>query len=255
MLRFESGRLMDVSAEYQPHYDRQIAQVRAQLDPHALSAFKQTDGKLALGSVPGADLVRLRKTKVKVLEIAWDYLYSGRQQQAWDELDSAWPAADVTRVKAAILASRAKGIDACVAAVSPKTSPGLWEKHPYIYETLKPSKSNRDDGAQGMPMGRGAMPTGGDNDDTIAQTEADIPPRYILMWGPPPSGAEQSVANTQQHMVFILDETGKVRSAKMNGSPDDPALLDAAKDWKFIPAFRNGKPVACIYRMNVSPFL
>ncbi|MGC2621447.1 MAG: hypothetical protein WA414_20550 [Acidobacteriaceae bacterium] len=254
VLRYEKDRLTDVSAEYQTHYDKQIAQVRAQLDSKSLSGFQQSDGKLALGSVPGAELVRLRKTKVKVLEITWDYLYSGREDQAWAELDSAWPASDVARVKAAILAARAKGIDAQVAAIAPKTSSGFLRKHPYIYETVKTTTS-RGDGDESMFPGMPPVSANSGQDDAPAQTEVTTLPRYILMWGPPPSGAEQSVANTQQHMVFILDETGKVRSAKMNGSPDDPALLDAAKDWKFIPAFRNGKPVACIYRMNVSPFL
>jgi hypothetical protein len=157
-------------------------------------------------------------------------------------------------VKAAILAARAKGIDAQVAAIAPKTSSGFLRKHPYIYETVKTTTS-RGDGDESMFPGMPPVSANSGQDDAPAQTEVTTLPRYILMWGPPRSGAEQSVANTQQHMVFILDETGKVRSAKMNGSPDDPALLDAAKDWKFIPAFRNGKPVACIYRMNVSPFL
>jgi hypothetical protein len=254
VLRFESGRLTDVSAEYQPHYDRQIAQARAQLDPQALSDFKKSDGKLALGSVPGADLVRLRKTKVKVLEIAWDYLYSGRQQQAWDELDSAWPASDLVRVEAAILATRAKGIDAKAAATSTKTSPGFLKKRPYVYETVGQSASigNKDELMfPGMPP----VDRNPGEDDKPAQITVTTLPHYFLMWGPPPSGNNQTAANAELHMIFILDETGKVWSAKMNGSPDDPALLEAAKDWKFVPAFRNGKPVACIYRMNVSPFL
>jgi hypothetical protein len=254
VLGYEKGRLTDVSAEYQAHYDKQIAQVRAQLDPKSLSDFKQSDGKLAFGSVPGADLVRLRKTKVKVLEIAWDYLYSGRQQQAWAELDSAWPAADVTRVKAAILAARAKGIDAQVAAVSLRTSPGFRKEHPYIYETYHPSNSSGK-ADESMFPGMPPVVTNSGQDVTPAQTEADELPHYILMWGPAPSGADQPVVTTEQHMIFILDETGKVWSARMNGSPDDPDLLEAAKEWKFVPAFRNGKPVACIYRMNVSPFL
>jgi len=258
VLRYEHGRLMDVSAEYQAQYDRQIAQMRAQLDAQALSDFRKSDGRLALGSVPGADLVRLRKTKAKVLGIVWAYLYSGRDQQAWAELSELWPAADADRAKAAILSCRAKGIEAQVAGVAGKPSPGLWKKHPYIYETEKASGSGETNEASNLPdLGRGVMPTSSESSESDAPTQstADTPPRYFLMRAPPGSPVANPAARTTERMTLTIDETGKVWSAKMEAPEQDPTLVAAAMGWKFVPAFKGGHPVACIYRMTVSPEL
>ena len=91
------------------------------------------------GSIPVMDLVRLRKTKVKVLEIVWAYLYSGREQEAWTELADSWPPADQARVKAAILAARSRGIESQVAVIAKASSRGMLKKRPKIYETTKTS--------------------------------------------------------------------------------------------------------------------
>jgi hypothetical protein len=97
-LRFEHKRLMDVSSEFPAQFDRQIATVRAQLDARQLSDFKNSDGQLSTLSPPKMEeLHRLRMTKIKVLEIVWCYLYSGREQDAWRALADMWPAADFDR--------------------------------------------------------------------------------------------------------------------------------------------------------------
>jgi hypothetical protein len=83
VLRYEHRWLEDVSAEYPKQYDEQIAQVRAQLTPQALAAFQASDGKLEDGFRPWPELIPLRKTKAKVLEIVWSYLYGGREAEAW----------------------------------------------------------------------------------------------------------------------------------------------------------------------------
>ena len=56
-------------------------------------------------------------------------------------------ASDLVRVEAAILATRAKGIDAKAAGASTKTSPGFLKKRPYVYETVGQSASigNKDE--------------------------------------------------------------------------------------------------------------
>jgi len=53
---------------------------------------------------------RLRLTKIKVLEIVWAYLYSGREQEAWQALTDMWPTSDFERVRAALTSARASGI-------------------------------------------------------------------------------------------------------------------------------------------------
>ena len=70
------------------------------------------------------ELEGLLNTKIKVLEIVWSYLYSGRQQEAWHELQDMWPASDFERIRAAILDARARGIRAEVDGVSSGALPG-----------------------------------------------------------------------------------------------------------------------------------
>ena len=53
-------------------------------------------------------------------------------------------------------------------------------------------------------------------------------------------------------MNLVIDAAGKVRSAKTEGTPDK-ALIDATADWKFIPAFKDGRPVASRLLLGVIP--
>jgi hypothetical protein len=97
VLRFEDHRLVDVSSEFRSHFERQIAEVRARLDSRELRDFRNSDGQLpATSPLPVAQLHRLRLAKIKVLEIVWAYLYSGREQDAWNALADMWPPADLT---------------------------------------------------------------------------------------------------------------------------------------------------------------
>lgn len=111
VLRFEKQRLIDVSSEYQPYYDHQIDQLTSQLDEQALAAFKNSDGKLqAITSLPIEKLRPLQTTKIKVLDVVWSYLYSGRQEEAWRALAAMWAPADLDRIRGSILAAQARGI-------------------------------------------------------------------------------------------------------------------------------------------------
>jgi len=87
VLRFVRGRLVDASSEFQPYFDRMIAQERAKLNPLDIDDFKSSDGKLATSaSVSATRMFHLRSVKMKVLEIVWSYLYSGREEEAWQTL-------------------------------------------------------------------------------------------------------------------------------------------------------------------------
>lgn len=253
VLNFEHGILTDVSAHYQPQYDRQIAKLRAQLTAQQLSGFRNSDGRLAFGSLSVAEWTRLRATKVKVLEIIWAYLYSGRPEQAWAELDTAWPSADAARIKAEILAARAKGIDSQVAAIASAKLPPHWHDTPVVYHLLNPSASapGREvefNGASGF-----VTPSSG-VDVSANQLAVDSIPVAILLWRPPLSPSQQALARSQETLQLVIDEAGKVHSAKLLVPKEDPELMNATKNWKFIPAFKDGRPVAYNLKLDVSPY-
>ncbi len=92
VLRFVRGRLLDVGIEFRPYYDQRIAEERVRLDPQDLADFKNSDGRLTTASgIPAVRLVQLRKVKMKVLEIVWCYLYSGREKEGLRVLGEMWP--------------------------------------------------------------------------------------------------------------------------------------------------------------------
>jgi outer membrane biosynthesis protein TonB len=53
---------------------------------------------------------------------------------------------------------------------------------------------------------------------------------------------------------LVIDSAGKVRSAEPAGKVKwvDAELINAASGWKFVPAFKDGRPVACRLRLTVS---
>lgn len=225
VLRFVGGKLTDVSSEFRSEFDRHIAEIRSRLTSQDLRDFKSTDGKLPPPIPLTVEGLRrrddLRAIKAKILEIVWGYLYSGREDEAWNTLADLWPASDADRIRTAILAMRGRGIRTQVEATSTSIA-----HHPSgrIYDAItKPEKG---------------------------KTEAD-PPQPILIWRPRPADqspqnrAPQNRADSELVMELIVDSAGKVRSAQLvKGSWSDDALKSAVAGWKFIPAFRNGRPVA-----------
>ena len=118
VLRFERNQLMDVSSEFQAHFDEQIAKVRAELTAQDISDFRDSNGKLAPSSLTPGRIHRLLSTKIKVLEIMWSYLYSGREEEAWRALADMWPQGDLDRIRTTILNARARGIRTQIDGVS-----------------------------------------------------------------------------------------------------------------------------------------
>jgi len=77
------------------------------------------------------DSAALRSAKMKVLEIAWSYLYSGREKDAWSSLAEMWPGADLDRIRGAISTARARGIRSQVDEVlhrDARRARGDWQK-------------------------------------------------------------------------------------------------------------------------------
>jgi hypothetical protein len=94
-LRLENGKLHDVGTEFRSEYDRRIAAARQQLPTATLERFRSS----------GPDPEK-PEVKTAVLSIALEYLYSGRDAEAWKTLDEMWPPADRKRIQEAILNAR-----------------------------------------------------------------------------------------------------------------------------------------------------
>lgn len=248
VLRFEQKQLIDVSSEFRSDFDRQIATVRAQLNDQQLSEFKHSDGGLSTNSLPLDQAHALSTTKIKVLEIVWCYLYSDREPQAWKTLAEMWPGSDFDRIRAAILNSRTKGILSQVNGVSHESSAGKFKKkHAMIYDRIAdtdPDKSNE----LGWAYANGMSGPGKDKHTF----EADTYPIPILMRRPPPLDATRAALTTEVTVNLVIDAAGKVRSAKAEGKPEKD-LIDATAGWKFVPAFKSGRPVASRLQIGVTP--
>jgi hypothetical protein len=233
VLRFENRRLMDVSSEFRSHFDGQIAEVRARLDAQELTDFRNSDGKLPVMSpLPVEQLHRLRITKIKILEIVWSFLYSGRELEAWHTLADMWPPADFDRVRASIMNAFARGIHSQVDCASPGSSRPHLKRSAYVYDT--------------------ATDTEGKHGSDTANLTADTKPQAILLRRPSPLGTQDSLPKSEKLVDLVIDAAGKVRSAETVGAADKD-LIAATADWKFVPAFRDGHAVASRMRLAVVP--
>jgi hypothetical protein len=238
VLRFARGRLLDASAEFRSTFDEKITAEKARLTPADLGDFKTCDGKLADPTLyPATMFVRLKSVKVKILEIVWAYLYSGRQQEAWHSLAEMWPPADLERIRAAIVNAHDRGIHSQLDGVSKPVRPGR-EIHVKIF-----------DGTLFVAATPGMTPKG-------AKTKEEItPPRAILMERPPPATPlEIELAKMESQVVLVIDSAGKVRSVEQIGKFEsvDEGLLRSTSGWKFIPAYSQGQPVASRIMLGVS---
>ena len=228
ILRVKDGHLWDASADFQSYFEAEIDKIRSEIDRHDLEQFKKSDGKLAQAPGPATmeRLHRLRVVKTKVLEIVWDYLYSGRQQVAWHSLDEMWPSADVDRVRGATLNLWLHGVHAQADATS--TGRVGKQKRTQIFDAV--SRSGPD------------------------QTLAVTPPQAILLEHPPlPETNHSTVQAGEPVLELVVDESGKVRSVTPNGKAIPPEVVNAALNWKFIPAFKNGRAVASRMKIALSP--
>ena len=251
-LRFEKSRLVDVSSEFQPQYDRQIAMVRAQLDALDLSDFKASDGKLStLSGFTVDEFHSLRTTKIKVLEIVWCYLYSGRDRDAWQALGEMWPSADFDRIHESILNARDRGIRSKVDGVSSELSHPNSKKHILIYDRVGGGQPVRPD-LPAQDWRALVEISDGTEDRKPLMPPADTRPQIILIRRPTPPQGQQGPLNTATILNLVIDPAGKVWSAKIKGEPDK-ALIDATAGWKFVPAFKGSHAVAFREDLVVSP--
>jgi hypothetical protein len=236
VLRFTRGKLLDTSADFRSYFDEKIEKERAKLTPQDVADFKSSDGRLETAPPLPAEK-RLRAAKMRVLEIVWSYLYSGREKEAWSSLAEMWPAADAERIRAALLNARARGIRSQLDGVSTPIASGK-ETHAKIF-----------DGTTIVAATPGVTPK-----EAKIQPEI-ISPRAILMERlPPVTPAEVERSQTESLLKLVIDSAGKVRSVEEMGSPQaaDEGLLRSTVNWKFIPAYSADEPVACRILLGVS---
>jgi hypothetical protein len=234
VFRFKKGRLVDVGPEFQSYYDAQIVKLRSQVSEHDLAAFKGSDGQLsATLHRSGEDLHRLVRTKISILEIVWAYTYSGREHEAWSALEAMWPPEDLERIRAAISTVRQRGL------LRNLDRPGRSPRRGHqvkIYDAVSTSTIV------------GYSPLVGAPDSSQSEPPL-IQPKSILLRRPPPS-PDEPFRSANEVVELVVDAAGKVRSAKIINGTDNP-LVEASAGWQFIPAFRNGSPVACRFRLSV----
>ncbi|HET9100694.1 MAG TPA: hypothetical protein VFN62_09910 [Acidobacteriaceae bacterium] len=171
--------------------------------------------------------------------------------------EEAWPPADAARIKAKILAARAKGIDSQVATIASTKLPPRWHDAPIVYKFLKPHAAGPKAETESCCWDQGFSSTVGSQTPQGASTyamAADSDPVAILLWRPPLSPSQQSLARSQETLQLVIDEAGNVHSAKLLFPKEDPELMNATKNWKFIPAFKDGQPVAYNTKVGVLPY-
>lgn len=255
ILRFVHGRLLDVSSEFQSYFDSGIERVRSELDPKDLLDFKNSNGRLPPTAHFSAEDLRhsenLERTKERVLQIIWSYLYSGREQDAWNSLADLWPPADLDRIHTAIVSARDRGIRAQVDGVSAKVSSGA-QKRTEVFDARALRTAQ-----PGMKLSEGAPEKRG---------VGIVLPTPIWIGRRIPEGqSEDSLADTEVLLDLVIDSAGKVRSAEPAELANDQAidrtidrefdlsLRSATARWKFIPTLSAGRAVASRVYFVVSP--
>ncbi|MFZ0632429.1 MAG: hypothetical protein WA399_06260 [Acidobacteriaceae bacterium] len=240
VLRVENGKLIDVSSEFQPYYDQQIASVRAHLDARALNDFRSTDGRLTPSAMSSATrLAEMLHVKAQVLEIVWCYLYSGRASEAWQALAAMWPAGDIDRVRALLVSLPTHGILAQADGVEHRKRTLLFKSHADIYDITQPKEQSAPDSLVSSPLGP----------IDLSKQAAVSEPQPILLRRPHQTQENLAPLDENEFVELVIDAAGKVHSARVL-SGTDTSLIAATKGWQFIPAFREGEPVACRFRMR-----
>lgn len=243
ILRFERGRLLDVSSEFQGHFDNQIASVRSTLASEALHDFKNSSGRLPPTAHFSAEDLRhseqLQRTKEKVLQIIWSYLYSGREEEAWSSLAEMWPPADVDRIRAAILNARAKGIRAQVEGVSERVSSGA-EKLTEVFDarTMRAVQF-------GMKLSEGGAEKRGEG--------IKLPAPILIGHKAAEGHSEETLPDSGLLLDLVIDSAGKVRAAESDDPAFDSSLKNSTANWKFIPALRENHAIASRILFIITP--
>lgn len=97
--RIAGSELHNANSEFLAEYDRQIAEARKKLTPQALEQFRSTG--------PKPDNAEVRAA---ILTVVLEFLYSGREEEAWKAFNSMWPESTREKTKKLILDTKARGV-------------------------------------------------------------------------------------------------------------------------------------------------
>jgi hypothetical protein len=235
VLRFENGKLLDVSSEFVPDFDKRLETLRSQLRTEDLRDFRNSDGKLqSMDSSLAEQIHRLRGTKAKVLEIVWLYLYSGREQEAWRSLAEMWPASDADRIRGVLVRTRTTGIRTQLDGVS--TASPLIRKTVEVFTPTSPNPS-RTLYSQGERLEV-------QESEGPAPVTAAVP--ILVRSFPTVDATAQTLPQFEITVVLVIDSAGKVRSLQPIGTTawKNIDLISALSEWKFVPAFKGHRAIA-----------
>ena len=201
----------------------------------------------------------LMTIKIKVLEIVWSYLYSSREEEAWRALADLWPPSDFDRIRGSIVDMQARGIRRQVDGVSRPDSSPHWKHHAQIYNMDTESKGFVDMATPGQQVATApGMPSAGDDVGKQTASSVDAKPEPIYLGTPLSQGDNQPLLTSKVDLNLVIDAAGKVRSARLANEADKgpvgDMLIGATAEWKFIPAFKDGRAVACRVRFGVWPY-
>ncbi len=107
-LRLAGDTLVDQGPSFQARYDEQIRKARVELTEERRRALREAQSPY---QDPNA-----RAAAPYALAIVLAYLYSGREEEAWEALDELWPAHDALRLRGLILQTRESGLLHCLGA-------------------------------------------------------------------------------------------------------------------------------------------
>jgi hypothetical protein len=247
VLRFEKRRLIDVSADFQETFDQQIALMRSRLNPEDLHAFKSSDGLASQSGLESKiNLHRLLMAKVAVLEIVFAYLYSGREEEAWKTLTELWPSVDFERVRAAIIRARTTGLLHQVEEIK-QFSKRSQSRHQSPVYSAPPEKTNESKASlhPPIPIGLGDMEApAGSGQNPSASFVADTGPIAIHLYMSQTENEGSASLDDRRMVHLLIDESGKVHSIRFDGQPIRQ-IQESVSGWRFIPAYKFGRAVAC----------
>lgn len=242
-LRFVRGRLWDVGSDFQNIYDDAIASARGELSPEDLRDFKNTDGRLSAPAGSAEEMRRkqsLELTKIRVLQIVWSYLYSGREQNAWNALAEMWPAEDFDRIKAEIVRARGRGVLSQVEGTASAARPPANTARIFDVRAQTP---------QAIPSaGRNRTPS-----VTVAAAPTIVPPMPIFIAHMASEGETEDDLPDSEMLELTIDAAGKVRSVQTADTAFAAKIKADSAIWKFIPAMENDRPVASRMSFILSP--
>ncbi|MGH9670139.1 MAG: hypothetical protein ACRD3A_08520 [Terriglobales bacterium] len=111
--RLKGTTLYNVSPAFWSEYEADIALARGQISTKDLEDMLKAEGEDSKPKPPDAKDPKAEEylhIKGLVLQIALDYLYGGRGQQAWQTIADMWRDNDKGRIRQVILQGRTRGV-------------------------------------------------------------------------------------------------------------------------------------------------